>query len=107
MHTNDGKRVKHTPSTALDAGAVVVLESMIGIAIEAIPANVEGTLEIEGIFELPRASVFANWQAGKIAYWHTIDSNVTAVAGSNRIEIGKLSQYSPRTDSTIQVKIKP
>ena len=50
----EGKTVNYTPVADVAAGLMVNLDSkLVGVAENAIPANVKGALTISGIFEMP------------------------------------------------------
>ncbi|MGA1045940.1 MAG: capsid cement protein, partial [Phycisphaerales bacterium] len=48
---HDGFTIDHTPTSAVAAGGVVVVGSIVGVAPRAISANALGAIQIEGVFE--------------------------------------------------------
>ena len=104
---NNGNTIKHTPTAAVSAGGVVVLVDLIGIAPEDIPADVEGTLEVEGKFELAKQAATA-MPAGTIVYWDEADQEVqtTADGGANK-QIGKVAEAAASADTVVSVKLTP
>lgn len=73
----DAGRVDYTPGSAVAAGAVVVLNTLIGVATTAIAANEKGSLATEGIFYVPKLTGSSKAiAAGKKVYWDVADQEV-------------------------------
>lgn len=84
-----GATVDYTPSAAVVGGDVVALGDVLGIASGDIAANALGSLDIEGVFDLPKTSaVFA---VGDNVYWSATGTPVTGTAssGAASLETGK------------------
>lgn len=65
---SDGKTIDHTPSSAVAAGDVVVVnDRLVGIATEDIAANVKGALAIKGCFKVAKES--QAFIVGQDVYW--------------------------------------
>lgn len=72
--------IDYTPSSAVTAGDVVILGDIVGVASGDIAANVLGSLDVEGVFDLPKTSaVFA---VGDPVYWSATGTPVTGTASS-------------------------
>lgn len=73
---HEGFAIDHTPVAALTSGDVVKIGSIIGIATRDIAAGELGSVTIEGVVEMPKASatVFA---AGAPVYWNAGSSLCT------------------------------
>ncbi len=81
----------YTPSSAVTAGDVIVLNGIVGVAINDIAANVQGSLSIEGIKKVPKTT--AAWVQGLPVHWDpagTPDaSGATASSGAaNQLGVG-------------------
>lgn len=62
-----GTTIDYTPGTAIKAGAVVVLGVLVGIAERAIPANTQGAITIDGVFQMAEKNEVIN--EGVMGYW--------------------------------------
>ena len=51
VFVQEGNQIDHTPAAAVAAGAVVVLDDLIGIAKQPIDANKLGALAVTGVFD--------------------------------------------------------
>ncbi len=71
----------HTPSSAVAAGAVVVVGNDVRIAHHEIPANMPGALAAGGgVYQVPKdTSTFAD---GAVVYWDAADVACTSAADS-------------------------
>ncbi|OHB55441.1 MAG: hypothetical protein A2Y12_11790 [Planctomycetes bacterium GWF2_42_9] len=77
----DGKSIDYTPaSTAVEAGDLVVIGDMVGIAKLAIPVGKLGALAVEGVFEMPTGEALT--QGAKV-YLIAATGLITATATSN------------------------
>lgn len=73
----------HTPSSAVAAGAVVVVSATPRVAHVAIPANTLGALAVfGGIYQMVGAGVYAD---GVKVYWDPVAEKVTTTAGSLKV----------------------
>jgi len=54
--SQDGRTIDYTPGAATAAGDIVLLGTRIGVAPSAIDANKLGSLQVEGVFEMPKAT---------------------------------------------------
>ncbi len=103
--TQDGSSINYTPETAVAAGDVVVIGDLLGIARTAIPAGQLGSLAIEGVFRVPKATGASTAiAAGAKVYWDATNEVATETATGNK----RLGTVSPEgaggdTDATIEV----
>jgi len=80
IYRQAGVAIDYTPSSAVDAGEVVVQNNMVGIAKAAITADALGALYTEGIFDVVHDAVVKN--AGAAAYWDADGNPVDGTAGT-------------------------
>lgn len=73
--------VQYTTTPALAAGAVVMMNDLIGVANRPIAAGGTGSVDIDGIHSMPKASSGAINQ-GAIVYWNHVASQITTSADS-------------------------
>jgi len=73
----DGRSIDYTPGTAVDAGDVVVVGNIIGIAKLDIAADALGALAVDGVH---RAAADTNeWTFGQSIYWDADTKTFTSV----------------------------
>lgn len=86
---SDDCAMDYTPSSAVVAGDVVVLNGIVGVAPNAIAANTLGSLSIEGIKKVPKTT--AAWVRGLPVHWNPTGSpdNGDASSGAaNQLGVG-------------------
>lgn len=76
----EGTKIDYTPGSAVTAGQVVVIGSVPLVAFTDIPASTLGSLEVEGIFDVPK--VTGAITAGDAIYWDTDADPVVGTAGT-------------------------
>lgn len=77
---SESRAVDYTPSAAVLSGTVVVLGGYIGIPVNDIAANALGSLQIEGIYKVPKTT--AAWLVGLPVYWNATGDPDGGTAGS-------------------------
>lgn len=75
-----GDVIDYTPGSAVTAGDVIVLGTIIAVATQDIAANAKGALTITGIFKFPKTT--DTFTAGDAVYWDADGSPVTGTASS-------------------------
>jgi predicted RecA/RadA family phage recombinase len=98
----DGDLIDYTPSSAVAAGDVVVLNDLVTVAPRPIAANALGAVAVEGVFTLPKASGAIG--QGAIVYWDSTNSNITTTSTSNK-RAGKAAAAAASGDATVKVLI--
>ena len=100
----DGNTINYTPGTAVAGGEVVVVsEYLIGVATSPIAANALGSLQIEGIVEVDKAS--GALSAGDVVYFDEADDEVNTDSGNPFF--GKVVEAAESGDATVKVKLCP
>lgn len=101
-----GCLIDHTPSSAVAAGAVVVLNDLVCVAPVAIAASALGTVAVDGVWTLPKAAASSGKaiSQGDIVYWDATNSNITKTSTDNK-RAGKAAAASATADTTVQVII--
>lgn len=94
--------IDYTPSAAVAAGDVVVLNDLVTVAPVAIAANKLGAVAIEGVFSMPKATGAIG--QGALVYWDATAGNVTTTATGNK-RAGKAAKAAASGDATVQVLI--
>lgn len=87
-YSDDGT-IDYTPSSAVTGGDVVVLNGVIGVALNDIAANEKGALQTEGIFRVPKTT--AAMTRGLPVFWNATGDPDNGSAGSgaaNQLGIG-------------------
>ena len=81
--------IDYTPAAAVTAGDVVVLNGIVGIAPSDIAANDKGSLQIEGIFRVPKTT--AAMTRGLPVYWNSTgdpDNGTSGTGAANQLGVG-------------------
>jgi predicted RecA/RadA family phage recombinase len=104
-----GESIDYTPSSAVIAGQVVVLGSMIGVAKTAIAANALGALGVKGIFDVVKANeqqalgAALYWDADGNPYGGTAGTGCATTTSSGNTFIGFAQALAGATDETVRV----
>lgn len=95
----DGDVLDYTPGSAVAAGDVVVIGSLVGVAPRPIAANALGALAISGVFSMPCASGATGAQ-GSAINWYATSGVAHASTG---VAAGKLAKARGADDTTVHV----
>ena len=98
-YVQDGKLLDYTPGSAVAAGDVVVIGSLVGVAPRPIAANALGSLAIDGVFSMPCASGATGAQ-GSAINWYATSGVAHASTG---VAAGKLAKARGADDTTVHV----
>lgn len=101
-YVQDGDLIDYTPSSAVAAGDVVVLNDLVTVAPRPIAANKLGAVAVEGVYALPKATGAIG--QGAIVYWDATAGNVTTTATGNK-RAGKAAAAAASGDATVRVLI--
>lgn len=79
----NGKSIDYVNGTGalISGGALIVFGVLFGVAVADIPDTETGAVELQGVFELPKAAGVIT-QGAKV-YWDATAKNVTTTATSN------------------------
>jgi len=105
---HNGNCIDYTPGSDLSAGSVVVQGDLIGITKRAIATGGLGTLELTGVFDVPKATgVGSAIGAGLKVYWDEAESvaKTDAEAGANKY-MGKTVLAAGDDDATVRVRLE-
>ena len=105
---HDGNGIDYTPGSDLSAGSVVVQGDLIGITKRDIATGGLGTLELNGVFDVPKtAGVGEAIAAGAKVYWDEAESvaKTDAEAGANKY-LGKTVLAAGDDDVTVRVRLE-
>lgn len=94
-----GDLLEYTPGSALAAGDVVVIGSLVAVAVTAIPANKPGTVDIVNVWSMPCASGATGAQ-GSAINWYATSGVAHASTG---VAAGKLAKARLADDTTVHV----
>jgi predicted RecA/RadA family phage recombinase len=101
----DDEMFDYTPTADVAAGAVVVLGDLVGVALRPIAANTLGSLAVEGIFDVPKATTGGSAiTAGTKVYWDATNKIATATAGALKL-LGKTTRDAADADATVRVRL--
>lgn len=104
----EGINIDHTPSSALTAGQVVELSAgLVGVAPSAIAANEVGALNIDGVWDLPKATgAGKDILVGEKVYWEDGAGVATQIASGATL-CGVAIGTAATTDSFVSTKLIP
>ncbi|MCL2645431.1 MAG: DUF2190 family protein [Phycisphaerales bacterium] len=105
IFVQNGDNIDYTPSVDVPAGAVIVQGELIGVTKRPIPANTQGSLAVEGVFEFPKATAAGSAIAvGVNVYWNATAQQATVTASGNKL-IGKTIKAATDTDATVFARL--
>lgn len=97
-----GEVLDYTATSNISSGQVVLMGARIGVALTAIPNGTTGSVQVTGVFNLPKLST-DNVAQGQLLYWDNTNSRLTTTASGNT-----LAGYAaaPAASGTTSVNIK-
>ena len=98
-YVQDGDLLDYTPGSAVAAGEVVVIGSLVGVAPRPIAANALGSLAIDGVWSMPCATGATGAQ-GSAINWYAVSGVAHASTG---VAAGKLAKARAAGDDTVHV----
>lgn len=102
----EGDSIDYTPGSAVDAGAVVFLGLICGIATSAIAASALGALAVAGIFEVAKDGTSGPVIAvGDDIFWDAANSQATNLQVAGLPRMGTAVKAAGTSDSTVRVRI--
>jgi len=105
MFVQSGDNIDYTPTADVATGAVIVQGELIGVAKRPIPANTQGSLAVDGVFDFPKATAVGSAIGmGALVYWNATAQQATTTASGNKL-IGKSIKAAADADVTIRVRL--
>lgn len=105
----DGKTIPYTNSgSAIASGDVVVIGNIIGVALGAIANGATGTVQIEGVFELPKVSAAVIGAGESVIYDVSageFDDNAATPATGDVSNCCIAIEAAAATTTTVKVKL--
>lgn len=103
---HEGDSIDYTPGADVAAGAVVVQNDLIGVAVRPIPANTAGSLVVEGVFDFPKSTAGGSAiGAGATVYWNAAAQQATTTSAGNKL-LGKATKAAADADATVRVRLQ-
>lgn len=96
--------INFTPGSDTAAGAVVVQGTQIGITKVSVPANTQGVLHVQGVFDINCASG-TTFSAGALLYWNAGSSLITTT--NTDVLIGRAAQAKTSGQLKARVRLCP
>lgn len=99
-----GENLNYLNSTDsnIDANSIISLTTRIGIAGTDIPAGAEGTVIVEGVFEIPKAAATAI-ALGDLVYYNEKNDEIDTT--DTGVPAGYAVKEAAESDSTVLVKL--
>ena len=102
---HEGGAIDYIPAADVEAGEVVVLGDLVGVAKQPIAANQLGTLAVEGVFDFAKATGTGTaLSIGTVVYWNNTTKVVTTLPTGNKL-LGKVVRAAVDTDTTVRVRL--
>ncbi len=100
-----GIAIDYRPTVDVPGGTVVVLNDLVGVAVQAIGANQLGSLAVEGVFEFPKSSGIEILQ-GQNVYWDP-NENLAEKWNSSGVHLflGKAAAGSATGKTKVRVRM--
>jgi predicted RecA/RadA family phage recombinase len=102
-YRTEGDKLDYTPSSAVAAGDIVVLGSLVTIADRAIAANELGAVLTNGVVTGPCVSGATGAQGDAIK-WYSVSGVFSSATGTN---CGYLARARAAADATVSVLLWP
>ncbi len=103
LFVQPGNVLDHTPAADVASGAVVVIGARVGVALADIAANATGSLQVTGVFQLPKKSADTIAQ-GALVYWDATNSQITTTASGNTLA-GFAANAAAASVTSVNVKV--
>ena len=97
-----GETLTYAHASAVESGAAVAIENIVGIALGKFDENEAGEYRVEGVFELPKASAAGAMDVGEQAF--LVSGEVADAIGAG-IFAGTVAEDAGAADETIKVRI--
>lgn len=103
IRVREGKKINYTPSAAVDAGAIVDLGELLGVAKRAIAASAVGALAIQGEFDLIKDGTTGPvFEIGDAVFWDTVNSVAVRTGGSGCLYFGTCTVAAGTNEATVR-----
>ncbi len=99
-YVQKGDSIDYRPTEFTNAGDVIVIADLIGIARLDIQAETLGSLALVGVFDIVKTT--GEIPVGSTVYWDSGAKKATLVSGSNQY-LGKAIASSSSNDETVRV----
>ena len=96
-----GEIIQHTPGSALAAGDVVVIGTIVGVATQPVAASALGSVAVSGVWAMPKGA--ESITAGASGNYYAASGIVTAA--STGVACGKAVAAAVTGAATVDVRI--
>lgn len=103
-YLHEGDTIHVIPTVAIPAGAVVVLNNIVGITKSDIGAGEFGVISLCGVYEFIKG--LEPFATGDFVYWDQTARQATTTATSN-IYIGRATSDAASSDVVVTVRLEP
>ncbi|HPD28571.1 MAG TPA: DUF2190 family protein [Phycisphaerae bacterium] len=104
-YIHEGNAIDFVPGTQVNAGDVVVVGDLVGVARVEIKANQRGSLAVTGVFEFPKASGEVIG-AGQQLYWDHVAKRVATSSDYGGYKrLGHAVAYAGSGEVKVQVRL--
>jgi predicted RecA/RadA family phage recombinase len=102
-HVQAGVVIDYTAGANIAAGAVVLIGTKIGVALNAIANGASGAVQVAEVFTIAKLSTDVVAQ-GAALYWDNSNSRLTTTVGSN-VYAGYATKAAGNGVTTVEIKL--
>lgn len=103
LYQGEGYTLDYTPNSAVAAGDVVVIGSVVAVAPRPIAASTKGALAVSGVFSFSKNAGITIGQGDRVYYYATSG----AVTGATGTIAGFAAEAAGSTATSVKVKLWP
>lgn len=108
IFVQDGCAIDYTPSTAVSAGAIVLLGGLLGVAKKDIAASALGALAIEGVYDVIKSgSSGPVFIPGDAVYWDYVNNLAVRTGGSGTVLFGTCVESAATGVAIVRTRLWP
>jgi predicted RecA/RadA family phage recombinase len=108
IRVQEGKKIDYTPAAAVDAGAIVDLGDLLGVAERAIAASALGALSIEGVFDVIKDGTAGPvFVVGDAVFWDTVNGLAVRTGGAGCLYFGTCAEDAATGVALVRTKLAP
>jgi predicted RecA/RadA family phage recombinase len=108
IRLTEGKKIDYTPAAAVDAGDIVDLGEILGVAEQAIAASALGALAVEGEFTLIKDGTTGPvFEIGDAVFWDSVNELAVRTGGSGCLYFGTCTEAAGTDQAWVNTVLAP
>ena len=105
VYVHAGEAIDITPDENLHAGAVVIVEDIVGVTKRPIAAGETGALHLVGVFWVAKKASDGTIDQGELVYWHPDEGCTKTDSGAKKL--GYAAADAVEADTSMLVRLSP